>query len=57
MSNMSDNVLEIFKLWGGFTKHIKAAFGVLNEQQETELAIIALKQKGSIVAYTKEFKR
>jgi hypothetical protein len=32
MSNMSDAALEIFKSWLGFTKHIKAAFGVLNKQ-------------------------
>jgi hypothetical protein len=57
MSNMSDTALEIFKSWSGFTKHIKAAFEVLNKQQEAELAIIALKQKGSAVAYTREFQR
>jgi len=54
---MKDYTQEIFGSWAGFLKRVKAAFGVLNEQQEAVWAIQLLQQKGSIVAYTREFQR
>ena len=54
---IKDYTQEIFGSWAGFLKRVKAAFGVLNEQQEAVWAIQLLQQKGSIVAYTRDFQR
>ena len=54
---MENYTQEIFESWAGFLKQVKVAFGVLDEQQEAICAIQLLQQKGSTVAYTRDFQR
>ena len=55
--SIEDHTQEIFGSWVGFLKRLKAAFGVLDEQQEAVRSIQLLRQKGSTVAYTRDFQR
>ena len=52
---IEDTTIKIFQTQDRFLKEIKTNFGVIDKQKEAEQAIKSLRQKGSAIAYTRDF--
>jgi len=54
---MSITTQQIFSTWLGFIDYLTAGFGALDKKGDVVRSLKGLKQKKSIVAYTREFEK
>jgi len=57
VSECKEETTKVFRNWDSFKKEITSMFGEVDEQQQAEKAILAIKQKGSASRYTADFKQ